>query len=187
MVNQRYKKLKEAPQGGLANVDIYKDTHLDRKVVIKTLQDNANIDRLYDEINALLAIRSKHVVQVYDILTLQDGSLGIVEEFIDGNSLDCFTKSLSSDEYLKIIWQIASGILDIHNNGIIHRDIKPNNIKIDNENIIKRRIQVVSATPPVLDKKARCGNTLALYPPQMRELCTTRTLPRKNAITFSVV
>lgn len=50
-----------------------------------------------------------------------------------------------------------------------------------------RRIQVVSATPPVLDKKARCGNTLALYPPQMRELCTTRTLPRKNAITFSVV
>ena len=49
------------------------------------------------------------------------------------------------------------------------------------------RIQVVSATPPVLDKKARCGNTLALYPPQMRELCTTRTLPRKNAITFSVV
>ena len=52
---------------------------------------------------------------------------------------------------------------------------------------IERRIQVVSATPPVLDKKARCGNTLALYPPQMRELCTTRTLPRKNAITFSVV
>ena len=51
----------------------------------------------------------------------------------------------------------------------------------------KGRIQVVSATPPVLDKKARCGNTLALYPPQMRELCTTRTLPRKNAITFSVV
>ena len=53
--------------------------------------------------------------------------------------------------------------------------------------VFERRIQVVSATPPVLDKKARCGNTLALYPPQMRELCTTRTLPRKNAITFSVV
>lgn len=85
--------------------------------------------------------------------------------------------------------------VDMNSNYIMNQiERMENSVDIDPESaigvskeFIERRIQVVSATPPVLDKKARCGNTLALYPPQMRELCTTRTLPRKNAITFSVV
>jgi len=83
-------------------------------------------------------MRSKHVVQIYDLVGLESGNLGIVEEFIDGQDLlgSSYPQS-SSENYLKTLWQIASGLADIHRAKIIHRDIKPNNMKLDGEGLIK--------------------------------------------------
>jgi serine/threonine-protein kinase len=114
------------------------DNHLGRKVAIKFIQDEKEKKRLLDELRALLQMRSKHVVQVYDIVPGEHDSIGIVEEFVEGEDLwDSDFPCQSSEHYLKTLWQIAAGIADIHAAGVIHRDIKPNNMKLDAEGIVK--------------------------------------------------
>jgi len=126
--------------GGMGEVLICQDTSLEREVAIKFIQDVGDQRRLFDEIAALQKIRSKHVVQVFDVfLNEVDRRVGIVQEYISGNDLVSFVErgSISINEYLKILYQIASGIGDIHAQGLIHRDVKPNNMKFDQSNIIK--------------------------------------------------
>jgi len=126
--------------GGMGEVLICQDTSLEREVAIKFIQDVRDQHRLFDEIAALQKIRSKHVVQIFDVfLNEVDRRIGIVQEYISGNDLVSFVErgSISINEYLKVLYQIASGIGDIHAQGLIHRDVKPNNMKFDQSNIIK--------------------------------------------------
>jgi len=135
---KRYTQLACPTSGGFGDVICCNDNHLDRKVAIKVIKDIKEEHRLRDELVALLQMRSKHVVQVYDIVTLDAGSFGIVEEFVDGGDLwNSDVPRQSPDTYLSILWQIASGIADIHAAGLIHRDIKPTNMKLDGERIVK--------------------------------------------------
>lgn len=140
MINElpnRYQPDGNSASGGHGSVFFCDDTHLERKVAIKFVNSIGERRRLSDEIQALLQMRSKHVVQVFDVVVSKTGSLGIVQEYVDGDDLIESPIVISASEYLKILWQIASGIADIHEMGIIHRDIKPNNIKLTNEGIIK--------------------------------------------------
>lgn len=137
MFPDRY-QIKNALPGGMGQVYVCSDTLLERDVAIKILSEGSAQRRMLDEINALLKIRSKHVVQVYDVLRFRENQLALVLEYVDG--IDLFDKKArprSLAAYLNMLWQIASGISDIHSVGIIHRDIKPNNMKIDGEKVIK--------------------------------------------------
>lgn len=136
--NNRYEYL-DRLEGGMGYVDILKDHNLDRKVAIKTIQNPDELPRLRDEIDALLQLRSKHVVQVYDILYGADNQFGIVMEFISGFDLTevAMFRNFDLIQRLKLLWQISSGIEDIHKAGLIHRDLKPNNMMIDSEGVVK--------------------------------------------------
>lgn len=137
MIADRYEVMGVSFVGGMAAVWPCNDVVLERKVAIKVMPGSAEKRRIRDELGALLKMRSSHVVQVYDVLNL-NGDLAIVQEFIDGQ--DLFDNALtpkSKNEYLKLLWQIASGIADIHDLGVIHRDIKPNNMKVDPEGVVK--------------------------------------------------
>lgn len=135
---KRYSHGGEKNDGGFGDVIFCKDEHLERIVAIKTIKNISQIERLRDEISALLKLRSKHVVQVFDIVEGTDSNFGIVMEFVEGDDLFHIDReNLDSNQLLKILWQIASGIADIHSAGVIHRDIKPNNMKLDNEGILK--------------------------------------------------
>lgn len=137
MFPDRYQILGHTLDGGMGSVHLCYDQTLERKVAIKVIHNPKNERRIIDEVDALLKLRSKHVVQVYDIIRVGKGK-GIVQEYVEGSDLwetpDC---TLSSGELCKQLWQIASGIEDIHRAGVIHRDIKPNNIKNDLEGVIK--------------------------------------------------
>lgn len=134
----RYTPLGSPASGGFSHVFKCKDNHLGRDVAIKFIQDEGEKHRLLDELRALLKMRSKHVVQVYDLVPGENDSIGIVEEFVAGEDLwDSDYPRQSPETYLKTLWQISAGIADIHACGVIHRDIKPNNMKLDDEGIVK--------------------------------------------------
>ena len=135
---ERYTPIACPTSGGFSDVTCCLDSHLERKVAIKFIKDEAEKKRILDELHALLQMRSKHVVQVYDVVQGENDAIGIVEEFIEGEDLwDSDFPRQSSENYLKTLWQIAAGIADIHTAGVIHRDIKPNNMKLDVEGIVK--------------------------------------------------
>lgn len=137
-LKERYVPTGEHKSGGFGNVIFCNDTHLERKVAIKSVKNSSEKKRVHDEISALLMLRSKHIVQLYDIFEDEKDNTFIVEEYIDGPDLFEYREKIkNTTELTSILWQISSGIADIHKHGIIHRDIKPNNIKIDGEGIVK--------------------------------------------------
>jgi serine/threonine protein kinase len=125
--------------GGTGTVYVCKDPNLDRRVAVKFLQETAEKRRIYDEVAALQRIRSKHVIQVYDIVIEQPrNQVGVVQEYVSGSDLTAFAKAQhTTQEHLHLLFQLSCGLTDIHGQGLIHRDIKPKNIKIDDEGIVK--------------------------------------------------
>jgi serine/threonine protein kinase len=135
----RYEPTGSTSAGGMGEIIECVDSHLQRRVIIKRLQVGIEERRLIDEQKALTRLRSKHVVQLYDIVELTDRKKpdkAIVIEFIEGENLDVGSLK-AGHKYLNILWQIACGLKDIHEAGVIHRDIKPNNIRLDKEGVIK--------------------------------------------------
>ena len=137
-IDSRFQKLNTEGQGGFSIADLYFDTNLERNVIIKKIQDPSEVDRLLDEIEALQKGKSKHLVQIYDIIFEEEKPVAIIEEFLPGDDLWDFNYTPSDTQlYLKVLYQLAKGLSDIHDCEIVHRDFKPNNVKFDAEKILK--------------------------------------------------
>jgi serine/threonine protein kinase len=135
----RYKASSNTHTGGQGQVMVCRDKFLNRDVAIKTITDVTDTLTLGQEITALSSIQSKHVVQIFDLIKdPKDSYVAIIQEYLPGKDLSDFgSKPPPLGDYLKALFQIASGIADIHAHGRIHRDIKPVNMKFDAEDIIK--------------------------------------------------
>jgi serine/threonine-protein kinase len=132
----RYKFLGKTFSGGMGDVHIYRDCNLNRKVAIKVIQDRFFTARILDEVRAFKKVNSKHVVEIFDILQDSEG-VAIVEEYLPGKELSCLGEGFHKELFLKTVFQLASGLHEIHVAGLIHRDIKPGNMKFDGEGFIK--------------------------------------------------
>jgi eukaryotic-like serine/threonine-protein kinase len=134
----RYVPTGSSAAGGIGTVMFCQDTNLDRKVAIKFIQPGGEHRRLLDELASLQKIRSKHVVQIFDVTYVNPGSrMGIVEEFIDGKDLEPLLGKTKPTAFVRLLYQMAAGLADIHAVDIVHRDFKPNNTLIDADGILK--------------------------------------------------
>ncbi len=122
--------------GGQGDVFLYRDLFLDRAVAVKVLKNVADVGGLRAELRALSSVRSKHVVQPFDLVAHGDGQVALLLEFVPGVDLSGYVPS-GVDAYLKTLFQIACAVADINGAGLIHRDVKPRNMKFDAEGLIK--------------------------------------------------
>jgi serine/threonine protein kinase len=131
----RYKVRRSLGAGGFAVVWLAYDDRLDDEVAIKVLAENfaQRIDlreRFVKEARVLRHTKSHRIVEVYDIDELPDGRPYFVMTYAAGGSLaDRLTGGwLPADQVLRYGADIALGIHDLHDAGVIHRDVKPSNV-----------------------------------------------------------
>ena len=143
-INDRYEIIKSIGEGGMANVYLAKDNILDRKVAIKVLRgdlaaDDKFIRRFQREALSVSNLSHPNIVEIYDVGE-EDGQHYIVMEYIEGKTLKQLLKKrefLTLPEVLDIMIQLTDGISHAHESYIIHRDIKPQNIMIEDDGKIK--------------------------------------------------
>lgn len=118
--------------GGMSDTVLCEDSNLSRQVVVKSLKRGIEPRRLLDELSALSAIRSRYVVQVYDVVRdSNDDIVAFVEEYLSGAELLPCHVGASGVDALKALYPICAGISEIHAHDLIHRDLKPDNMKFD--------------------------------------------------------
>lgn len=141
MLPPRYKSLTASvTPGGFGSVQKVHDTYLDRTVLFKSMQDKANNDQLLNEIQGLSRARSRHVVEIYDVIKASDGTVaGIIIELLTGNDYTNFHGQAKSNAhlYIRTLYQIGCALRDLHAAGIIHRDLKLDNLKDSASGLLK--------------------------------------------------
>ena len=143
-LNGRYKIQSLIGTGGMAAVYLAKDLILDRLVAIKVLrldfrQNDDAMRRFRREALSATQLTHPNIVGVYDVGQSQEMNY-IVMEYVEGTDLKDYVRqrgALHPIEAVRIMMQIVSAIAAAHQNRIIHRDIKPQNILIDREGNVK--------------------------------------------------
>lgn len=143
-INDRYQIIKSIGEGGMANVYLAYDTILDRDVAVKVLRGDLSNDEKFvrrfqrEALNAS-SLSHPNIVEVYDVGD-DNGQYFIVMEYIEGKNLKDLLKKrgkLTTSEVVDIMTQIADGLSVAHDSYIIHRDIKPQNIMILENGLVK--------------------------------------------------
>ena len=143
-INDRYEIVKSIGEGGMANVYLARDTILDRKVAVKILRgdladDEKFVRRFQREALSASSLSHPNIVEIYDVGE-DDGNFYIVMEYIEGKTLKQLIKKrgvLSLPETIDIMMQLLDAIANAHDSYIIHRDIKPQNIMIKDNGLVK--------------------------------------------------
>lgn len=143
-INNRYEIIGRVGAGGMSDVYKAKDHKLNRNVAIKVLKkeyskDKNFVSKFRVEAQSAASLIHPNIVNVYDVGE-DDGLYYIVMELIEGITLKNYIQKkgrLSVRETISIAIQIANGIECAHNNQIVHRDIKPQNIMISREGKVK--------------------------------------------------
>ena len=135
ILDNRYELEHKIGEGGMARVYVGRDLRLSRRVAVKVLQgqyvsDRDFLDRFRHEAQAAAILTHPNVVDVYDVG--QDGDIHyIVMEYIDGTDLKAVINReapLAIDKAISIAEAVARGLEAAHRVGLVHRDIKPQNI-----------------------------------------------------------
>lgn len=144
MIGERYEILEKIGTGGMSDVYKAKCHKLNRFVAVKVLKqefsENANfVSKFRVEAQAAAGLMHPNIVNVYDVGE-ENGIYYIVMELVEGITLKKYIEKkarLSYKEAVSIAIQVSLGIEAAHNNHIIHRDIKPQNIIISKEGKVK--------------------------------------------------
>jgi serine/threonine protein kinase len=141
----KYKVLERLGAGGMGSVYLCEHMLMRRRVAVKVLpaakaDDSSSLERFYREARAVAALDHPNIVRAYDID--QDGDLHfLVMEHVDGSSLQEIIKRAGPMDVIRAahyVRQAALGLQHAHETaGLVHRDIKPGNILVDRNGIVK--------------------------------------------------
>src|SRR5689334_19618589 len=144
----RYEIYSQLGAGGMGEVYLANDTKLDRKVALKILPADIvdsragagsdRVRRFVQEAKAASALNHPNILTIYEIDEI-DSEHFIATEFVDGETLRDRIRfsSITAEEAIDIAIQVASALWATHDVGIIHRDIKPDNIMLRRDGIVK--------------------------------------------------
>jgi serine/threonine protein kinase/tetratricopeptide (TPR) repeat protein/TolB-like protein len=138
MLGERYEILKSLGEGGMGAVYKARDHELDRMVALKVIRPELAghpdiLRRFKQELILARQVTHKNVVRIFDLGTA-DGRKFITMDFIEGRDLKSILNErgkISAIEAVPIVQQICRGLEAAHAEGVVHRDLKPQNIMVD--------------------------------------------------------
>src|SRR5215207_8065350 len=138
VVDNRYRVVRRLGSGGMADVWLAEDTHLQRQVALKVLhrrflQDQEFVGRFQREAEHAAGLQHPNIVAVFD--RGSDGDVNyIAMRYVQGPTLkELIESGLTPEQAVALVRQVLEGARFAHRNGIVHRDLKPQNVLIDGE------------------------------------------------------
>lgn len=170
----RYYIISSIGEGGMAEVYLANDVINKREVAIKIIKDSTsleplNIARFQREARASAALRHNNIIEIYDVDEYQ-GKPYMVMEYVKGESLKEVLKkrgTFTPVEACDIIYQLSDALSHAHEHGVIHRDVKPQNVMIKNDGTIKLGdfgIALVNDAPHLTQKDIVLGSVHYMAP-----------------------
>lgn len=193
ILNNRYELEQKIGEGGMARVYLGRDLRLNRRVAIKTLHeryasDISFLQRFHHEAQAAAGLRHPCIVNVYDVG--QDGDIHyIVMEYVEGSDLKSLilrNGPLPIDHAVAIAEDVAEGLEAAHRLGMVHRDVKPQNILVSPSGEVKITdfgIAKSSLSTALTETGVTFGTADYLSPEQARGLAAT---PRSDIYALGV-
>jgi serine/threonine protein kinase len=148
LVADRYRLVEQIAAGGMGSVWEARDERLQRRVALKQLHPQPGLsaaeaklagDRAMREARITARLHHPHAVPVYDVVDF-DGQPCLIMQYLPSKSLQALIKdrgTLTSGEVARIGSQVAGALAAAHQVGIVHRDVKPGNVLIDEEGAAK--------------------------------------------------
>ncbi len=144
----RYKLLNLLGKGEMSSIYLAEHTRMKRKCAIKVLpankvRDTSYLGRFHREAQAVAALDHNNIVRAYDVDTETEGGVEIhflVMEYVEGKDIEKLLEirqQFTVIEAADYIRQAADGLSHAHENGLVHRDIKPGNLLVDTKGVVK--------------------------------------------------
>ena len=141
--SDRYEMVRHIARGGMAQVYLARDQMLDRPVALKVLFPELSVDRSFverfrREAKAAANLSHPNIVSIYD-WGQGDSTYYIVMEYVNGPTLSSMLKqgALDPEQAAAIAASVAAALDFAHRSGVIHRDVKPGNVLIDDRAQVK--------------------------------------------------
>jgi serine/threonine protein kinase len=142
LIDGRYRVTRTLGEGGMGIVYLAEQTDLGRRVAVKVLRqeqmtDADVVDRFRREARIVAKLTGPHVARILDFGTTGEGHPFMVLEYLEGNDLDEELElrgALPLEEAARIVVEACDGMREAHAAGVVHRDLKPGNLFLSNEN-----------------------------------------------------
>lgn len=150
VISDRYRVLSLIGSGGWGRVYEVEHTLLNHRLAMKVLHTSHTLDddkivRFRREAQALVALDHPNVARVVDFTVSEDGHFFLMMELLKGSSLsaELADGKLPPEDGLRIVQQVCEGLAAAHEKGIVHRDVKPDNIWISRDEQGNPRVRVI--------------------------------------------